>query len=55
MAFQNAQLLSRRTYEEGLKDGVENSQISDYARGYHAAIGQMVPSGTKAQDSLTSN
>lgn len=55
MAFQNAQLLSRRTYEEGLKDGVENSKISEYTRGYHAAIGQMVPSGTKVQDSLTSN
>ena len=53
MTFQNAQLLSRRTYEEGLKDGIENSQVSEYTRGYHAAINQTtVP---VVEQSVTSN
>jgi hypothetical protein len=56
MAFQNAQLLSRRTYEEGLKDGIENSQISDYTRGYHAAINQTASAVTLSpEQSVTSN
>lgn len=56
MAFQNAQLLNRRTYEEGLRDGVENSQISDYIRGYHAAINQTATAATLLpEQSVTSN
>ena len=56
MAFQNAQLLSRRTYEEGLRDGVENSRISEYTRGYHAAINQAASAVTLSpEQSVTSN
>ena len=31
------QTRNKRTYEEGLKDGFENSQIPDFVRGYHYA------------------
>lgn len=52
MAFQNAQLLNRRTYEEGLRDGIENSQISEYTRGYHAATSVVT---SLQEQSVTSN
>lgn len=33
-------LNSRRTYEDGVRDGVENAKNVAYVQGYHAAISQ---------------
>ena len=40
MSFQNAQLLARRTYEEGVADGFANANSIEYTKGYHAATEQ---------------
>lgn len=36
-------LTSRRTYEDGVRDGVENAKNVSYVQGYHAAISQNNP------------
>lgn len=41
MGNQILDLRSRKTYEEGLKDGIENSQDRAYISGYHAATEQI--------------
>ena len=33
-------LSSARTYEDGVRDGIENAESISYVRGYHMAIGQ---------------
>ena len=33
---------SRRTYEDGLKDGLANSKNEDYTRGYHLGVSQQM-------------
>ena len=40
--FQNdiIKLCARKTYEDGLRDGVMNSKNSSYVQGYHAALNQ---------------
>lgn len=43
MSFQNAQLLSRKTYEDGVADGFANSKSLEYVRGYHAGTAIAVP------------
>lgn len=42
------ELRSSRSYEEGVRDGVENAQNQSYMDGYHTAISQ------NAQQTLTS-
>lgn len=36
-------LSSRRSYEDGVRDGVENAKNVSYIQGYHAAISQNNP------------
>ena len=40
--FQNdiIMLSARKTYEDGLRDGIMNSKSSSYVQGYHAALNQ---------------
>lgn len=40
MSFQNAQLLARKTYEDGVADGFANANSVEYTKGYHAATEQ---------------
>ena len=46
------QIRSNRTYEEGLKDGIENSKNIQYMLGYHACSEQMTESATLSQKGL---
>jgi hypothetical protein len=42
---------TRKTYEQGLEDGLRNSKNEDFVRGYHAASEQFsVPTNVLAKD-----
>jgi hypothetical protein len=36
------QFSSRKTYEEGVMDGIHNSKSHEYMAGYHLAVGQLL-------------